>query len=35
MAKCNIKALQLEDELNLPTHIRLPRLAKENANYVK
>jgi len=26
MSKCNIKALSLEDELNLPLHIPLPRL---------
>jgi len=29
MGKCNIKALQLEDELNLPPHIQLPRLAPQ------
>ena len=27
LAKCNIKALQLEDELNLPPHVQLPKLA--------
>jgi hypothetical protein len=26
MGKCNIKALSLEDELNLPYHIPMPRL---------
>jgi len=26
MAKCNIKALSLEDELNLPLHIPMPRV---------
>jgi hypothetical protein len=26
MNKCNIKALTLEDDLNLPTHIPLPKL---------
>jgi hypothetical protein len=29
MAKCNIKALSIEDELNLPPHIPMPRLAPE------
>jgi hypothetical protein len=24
--KCNLKALQLEDELNIPPHFRLPTL---------
>ena len=28
--KCNIKALQLEDELNLPYHIPFPSLKKED-----
>ena len=27
MSKCNVKALQLEDELNLPLHIPLPKLS--------
>ncbi len=27
MSKCNIKALELEDELNLPLHIPMPRLS--------
>ena len=27
MGKCNIKALELEDELNLPLHIPMPRLS--------
>ena len=26
MSKCNIKALQLEDEMNLPLHVPMPRL---------
>jgi hypothetical protein len=26
MAKCNVKALSLEDELNLPTHFQMPRI---------
>jgi hypothetical protein len=30
LRKSNIKALQLEDELGLPTHIPLPSLKKEN-----
>jgi hypothetical protein len=31
MAKCNIKALNLEDEINLPLHIPLPKLnSKKN-----
>lgn len=29
LAKCNIKALDLEDELNLPTHIPMPKLAPQ------
>lgn len=36
MIKCNLKALQLEDEFSLPPHIPLPRLSKQqagNANY--
>lgn len=32
LAKCNIKALQLEEELNLPTHIPLPKLSSQQAN---
>lgn len=28
MSKCNLKALQFEDDLNLPPHIPLPRLSK-------
>jgi hypothetical protein len=27
MSKCNIKALELEDELSLPLHIPMPRLS--------
>ena len=30
LRKANIKALELEDELNLPTHIPLPMLNKES-----
>lgn len=26
MQKCNVKALSLEDELNLPTHFQMPRI---------
>ena len=26
MNKCNIKAIQLEDEMNLPIHVQLPKL---------
>src|SRR3989344_6934149 len=39
MTKCNIKALQLAEDLSLPPHIPLPRLApqsqeqQQNANY--
>jgi len=39
MGKCNIKALQLEDELGLPLHIPLPKLqatpkgSENKANY--
>lgn len=29
MGKCNIKALTLEDDMNLPTHIPMPRLSQE------
>jgi hypothetical protein len=29
LVKCNIKALELEDELNLPTHIPMPKLAPQ------
>lgn len=27
MSKCNIKALDLEDELNLPLHVPMPRIS--------
>jgi len=30
LRKSNIKALELEEELNLPSHIQLPSLKKEN-----
>jgi len=30
MSKCNIKALQLEDEMGLPLHVPLPRLKPGN-----
>ena len=29
MNKCNIKALNLEDEMNLPFHVPMPRLSKQ------
>ena len=29
MTKCSIKALALEDELSLPPHIQMPRLAQD------
>ena len=29
MSKCNLKALQLEEELALPSHIPLPRLSRQ------
>jgi len=29
MTKCNLKALQLEEELTLPTHIPFPKLAPQ------
>lgn len=29
LIKCNIKALQLEEELNMPTHIPMPRLTQQ------
>ena len=36
MEKCNLKALQLEDELSLPMHINMPKLVpksqQENTN---
>lgn len=37
LTKCNLRALQLEDELNLPAHLPMPKIKKEqqsnNANY--
>jgi len=27
LTKCNLKALQMEEEFNLPTHVPMPRLA--------
>lgn len=30
MQKCSLKALQLEEELNLPYHIQIPKLAIQN-----
>ena len=39
LSRCNVKALQLEEEFNLPLHIPMPRLAKQpnqdknSANY--
>lgn len=38
MGKCNIKAIQLEDEIGLPIHIRMPKLKakpKEESNSVE
>lgn len=36
LSKCNVKALQLEDELNLPAHIPLPSIKSEpQASYTK
>lgn len=32
MTKSNLKALQLEEELNLPTHIPLPKIRPEQPN---
>lgn len=29
LTKCNLRALQLEEELNLPTHIPMPKLAPQ------
>jgi len=35
MSKCNLRALQLEEEFSLPSHIPLPKLTKQQsqANY--
>ncbi len=36
MSKCNLKALQLEEDFSLPSHIPLPRISKQQsgqANY--
>jgi hypothetical protein len=37
LTKCNLRALQLEEELGLPTHVPLPRIAAQqqgaNTNY--
>lgn len=37
LTKCNLKALQFEEEFGLPTHVPLPRLAppQNNQNYVQ
>lgn len=32
LRKSSVKALQIEEDLNLPFHINLPRLSKENTN---
>ena len=32
MSKCNIKALSLEDEMNLPLHVPMPRINTENTS---
>jgi len=36
LTKCNLKSLQLEEELGLPTHVPMPRLAppQNNQGYV-
>ncbi len=34
MSKCNLKALQLEEDFSLPPHIPLPRLSKQASNKV-
>ena len=33
LTKCNIRALQLEEELGLPSHVPLPRISQQQANY--
>lgn len=34
LTKCNLKALQLEEELNLPTHVPLPKIqSQQNKSY--
>lgn len=37
LTKCNLKALQLEEELSLPTHVPMPKLAppQNNQGYVQ
>ena len=35
LRKCSIRALQLEDELNLPLHLPMPRLDIEKSNEKK
>jgi len=37
LAKCNLKALQIEEEFSLPTHVPLPRLTppQNNQGYVQ
>jgi len=32
MTKCNLKSLQLEEELGLPTHVPMPRLSPQQNN---
>jgi len=32
LTKCNLRALQLEEELNLPTHVPLPRIQPEKSD---
>jgi len=32
MSKCNLKALQIEEEFSLPPHIPLPKLSKPSPN---
>jgi hypothetical protein len=31
LAKCNVRALELEEELNIPTHIPMPKLSPPQA----
>ena len=31
LSKCNVRSLQLEDELGLPLHIQLPRISDEKS----
>lgn len=33
LTKCNIRALQLEEELGLPSHVPLPRISQQQTSY--